>query len=368
MRESGLLRAGVPERFGGLGVTSIFDLMTATNRLARGDGSIAIAVTMHFSVCFIVGRLLRGAQERGDDADAAGIEGFLGLLGGGAIAMANSTEAGTDVHHPMTEATAVEGGWRLDGRKTFGTLSPVADVMMVSCRRRREDGTYASGNAVVFRDTPGQTILDDWDAMGMRASGSHGIVYDGCVVPAELYFEGGDWGVLDEPRLVIGTASNLGLNAAFVGIAEAARDHVVELLRKRTKQPTGRPLATRAGIQHAMGRLEQDLTTCRAHLAWTGRHVDEIVGERPVASVSMAELHGLMALSQATKLALQRTAIEVVDGAMQLSGGAGYITGNPLNRWYRVVRAGPFMQPLSANDAHQYIGRVALGQDPIVEP
>lgn len=367
MRASGLLRAAVPARFGGLGVSSLHDLMCVTNRLARGDGSVGIAVNMHLTVTAAVCRLLRGAEERDDADTVAGLEAFLDLLGAGSIAMANSTESGTDVAHPMTEATRVEGGWRLDGRKTFGTLSPVADLAMVTCRRRCDDGSYVNATAVVFRGAPGQTILDNWDALGMRASGSNDVVYEGCVVPDGLYFEQGSWGELDEGRLFVGTGSTVGLLGAFVGIAEASRAYIVDWLRKRTKQPTGRPLAERSGIQHAMGQLELAMTSCHAHLSWYGRHVDQVLIDRPVSAVTRADLHDLMRLAQATKLTLQRAAIDVVDLAMQLSGGAGYVTSSPLNRWYRDVRAGPFMQPLSANEAHQYIGRVALGQDPVVE-
>lgn len=367
MRASGFLRAAVPKEYGGLGVSSFHDLMVGVNRLARGDGSIAIAVSMHFAVSGIVARMARGARERGEAAAAEGLEEFLGALGAGAIAMANATESGTDVRYPMTEATTVDGGWRIDGRKIFGTLSPVADVMVVSCRQRLDDDRFAGGTAIVFRGTPGQTIVENWDALGMRASGSNEILYENCVIPEEMFFVESEWGELDEGLIIIGTAGNMALLGAFVGIAEAARAHVVELVRKRTKQPTGRPLAERHGIQHAMGELELGLNTCRAHLSWMGMHVDHIVVDRPVTSVSMDELHELMAAFQASKLVVQRTAIEVVDKALQLSGGAGYFSASPLARWYRDVRAGPFMQPLSVNDAHEYIGRVALGQAPVVE-
>ena len=267
----------------------------------------------------------------------------------------------------MTEVTRVEGGWQVDGRKIFGTLSPVADVMVVTCRRRRDDGSYAGGTSIVFRATPGQTILDNWDTLGMRASGSNDVVYENCVIPEEMFFEESEWGELDEGLLVIGTAGNIGLLGAFVGIAEAAPAYVVDLLRKRTKQPTGRPLAERRGIQHGMAELDIALNTCRAHLSWIGSHVDRLLIDRPVTSVSMDELHELMAVFQSSKLVVQRTAIDVVDKALQLSGGAGYLTASPLSRWYHDVRAGPFMQPLSTNDAHEYIGKVALGQRPTIE-
>jgi alkylation response protein AidB-like acyl-CoA dehydrogenase len=367
MKSSGFLTAGVPQEFGGGGVSSIHDLMVAINRLGRADGSIAIAVNMHFSVVTIGSRLLRGARERGDPTTTAGLEAFLAVLGSGLVAMANGTEAGTDVRYPMTEVTRVEGGWRIDGHKTFGTLSPVADVMIVPCRIRRDDGSYGHGTAIVFRGTPGMTILDNWDALGMRGSGSNDVVYENCLIPEEMFFEEGDWGALDEGRLLIGTGANLGLLGAFVGIAEGARDHIVDLLGKRTKQPTGRPLAERRGIQHATAELEIGLNTCRAHLSWMGGHIDRVLVDRPVMSVQLDELHDLMAAFQASKLVTQRAAIDVVDKALQLSGGAGYLSSSPLGRWYRDVRAGPFMQPLSANDAHEYIGRVALGLTPSVE-
>ncbi len=192
-------------------------------------------------------------------------------------------------------------------------------------------------------------------------------MYENCVIPEEMFFEEGEWGEIGEGVLVIGTAGNLGLLGAFVGIAESARNHVAALLQKRTKQPTGRPLAERRGIQHGMAELEIGLNTCRAHLAWMGEHVDRVVVDRPVTSVSLDELHELMAAFQASKLVVQRAAIDVVDKALQVSGGAGYLSSSPLGRLYRDVRAGPFMQPLSANDAHEYIGRVSLGLAPGVE-
>ena len=368
MKASGFLGAMVPERFGGLGVSSVHDLACAVDRLARGDGSVAIAVNMHFASCVVSTWLLRTAESAGDEQAVGGLELFLTLLGSGSIAMANATEPGTDINWPMTEATRVEGGWSLTGRKAFGTLSPVADVMTVTCRHRREDGSYGAATAVVFRGSPGQTILDNWDAVGMRASGSHDVVYDGCFVPDGSFLQGGDWGTLRPQNLLIATAGTIGLAAAFLGIAEAARDHVVPLLRSRTKQPTGRPLSTRSNVQRLVAECETKIVTSVGVLDAIGRRMDDVLIGLAPAEQSLDLLHDLNARFQAAKLVVTRSAIDAVDCAMQATGGAGYLASSPLGRLYRDVRAGPFMQPISATDALEYIGKVVLGEPPVVDP
>jgi alkylation response protein AidB-like acyl-CoA dehydrogenase len=368
MKASGFLTAPIPTDFGGGGLTSVHDLGVGISRLARGDGSVAIAANMHLTFGLIGARLARGAREIGDAAGEEQFNGFMALLGGGAVAMANATEGGTDLRHPLTEITAVEGGFAITGRKIFGTLSEIADIFFVPARRRQPDGNDVTGSAIVFRGTPGQEIKSNWNALGMRASGSHDVVYDNCVVPEQLWMSTGTpWGEESDLNLTIASAANFPLVCASFGIAEAARDLVVDMARTRTKAPSGRPLAERRGIQHLIAEIEVDITTCRALLDRVGRLLDEHIAGRPVAEVTIEVLHQLNKEFQAVKLVVNRKAIAIVDRALTVSGGAGYLSANPLSRLYRDVRAGPFMQPLSPVEAHEYIGKVALGLDPTLD-
>ena len=74
--------------------------------------------------------------------------------------------------------------------------------------------------------------------------------------------------------------------------------------------------------------------------------------------------HELMQSYQAAKWIVNRGAINIVDRALDLSGGAGFMNKHPLSRLYRDVRAGPFMQPHAAVDIRSYVGQVALGEYP----
>src|SRR5207237_9489843 len=90
-------------------------------------------------------------------------------------------------------------------------------------------------------------------------------------------------------------------------------------------------------------------------------------GEGPDRELTVDDVKRLRHQWQCTKLIVNRAAADVVDRAVALSGGAGYLASNDLSRMYRDVRAGPFMQPLSPNEAFEYIGRVGLGLEPDAE-
>jgi alkylation response protein AidB-like acyl-CoA dehydrogenase len=367
MKQSGFLMAPVPEEFGGLGLSSVHDLGVGISRLGRGDGSTAIAVNMHLAFALIASRTLRSAREAGDEPLTALASGVLKPLGNGVIGMCNMTEVGTDLRHPLTEATRVDGGWSISGRKTFGTLSPVANIFAVSVRAPHPDGTYISGIALVPRGAPGQEIKDNWDALGMRASGSGDVLYEKCIVPESLFLPGGRWGEDTEQTLLIATAASYGQTAAFLGIAEAARDIAVEIARTRRRAPSGRLIAERPTVQHFVAEMDVGLAVCRAMLERSGKLLDAYLCDRPIAEVSMDQLHQLNKDYQCTKLETNRKTVEIVDLALTVSGGAGYMSASPLSRLYRDVRAGPFMQRLSPNEAYEYIGKVALGLDPTIE-
>ena len=157
---------------------------------------------------------------------------------------------------------------------------------------------------------------------------------------------------------------NMGLVAAFLGIAEAARDLVVQTVTSRRRGPNSRSVAEGPAIQHLIAEIEIDLAAARTMLARIATMADAFFGRHPAGTASLGELHELMKDFQCTKWFVNRKAIEIVDRALTASGGAGYLSTNPLARLYRDVRAGPFMQVFSPNEAFEYIGKVAPGIDP----
>jgi alkylation response protein AidB-like acyl-CoA dehydrogenase len=358
LKRAGYFVAPIPVELGGLGVASMHDAAVASSRLARGDASVAIGVNMHLAVLLAIRRRYDKARAAGNERRAGAFGAFLERIARDGVVLATAvSERNQDLTRPATTAVRTEGGWRIDGHKVFCTMSPAATLLYTAVAFADDAGVERYGYAQVPAGAPGVTVHDDWDALGMRASGSHSVSFDGVEIPAEALrggFPAGD--------AVAYMDSNLGAglfhSSASLGIAENAYAMATAGLAKRAvglDAPRTQMLAAESAI---------DLFACRAALARAATLVDEHFAANPTSDGSAEEITALFAEVQAAKTFVNETATRVVDRALALSGGAGYLNGSPLARAYRDVRAGSFMHPLGANRAYELIAQVALGLTP----
>lgn len=368
MQQSCFLAATVPEEYGGLGVRSLHDVMIGMSRLARGDGSTAIAANMHIAGASVAAQFMRRSLAEGDSLTAGLLAGLLRQVGSGEVVLCfPTTERGTDLMSPNTEATPVEGGYLVNGRKIFGTLAPAAHLFFPSVRVPREGGGYLTATVMVSRDTPGLRVEDNWDALGMRASGSNDITFTDCFVPAQFLFALRDnYAKVGQGFATFALTANLPLISAFLGIAERAREYAVRAADVQ-KGPSKKRMGDRIPIQQLIAEIEIDLSVCRAMIERTGRIADEFMSRYETGDPAAEESNALMKETQCMKYVVNRKAIEIVDRAMIVCGGAAYMSGHPLSRLYRDARAGPFMQPFAPYEALEYIGKVTLNMPPALD-
>lgn len=348
---SGYLAAAVPAELGGLGVTSVLDLVVAASRLARGDASLAIGVNMHTDFALGVSRAHRAAAAAGRAERASTFAAILRwLVSDAAVVAAAVSEHGQDLTRPETTAERVEQGWRISGRKVFCTMSPAATTLLTAVRFAGREGEERYGYALVPASSPGVRIENDWDALGMRSSGSHSITFEGVEVPETALLGGfrvGDAVAYVERNLTAG----LFHASASLGIAESA----VAVVRPRLSQR--RDVDARSRM--LLAEIAVDLAAARAMLARAAGLVDEH-DALATRNGGRSALVDIFAEVQAAKAFVNETATAVVDRALALSGGGGYLNGSALARAYRDVRAGAFMHPLGANRAYDVLADVAL--------
>jgi alkylation response protein AidB-like acyl-CoA dehydrogenase len=356
LKAAGYFAAPVPVELGGLGVSSAHDLVVASSRLARGDASVAIGVNMHLVAVLNMERRRRVAVASGAERRARGFAASLEQIArDGVVLAAAISERGQDLTRPGTLATRTASGWRIDGHKMFCTMSPAATDLYVAVTYADGEGVERYAYAMVPTDAPGVVINDDWDALGMRASGSNSISLQGVELPETGVrggFPAGDPLPYMERNLVAGPFHA----AASLGIAESA-DRVARRGIAGRIDGDARPR-----MQVADNAV--DLAAARGVLSRAGALIDEHHAANPASDGSAAQLGALFAEAQAAKAFVNEAAARIVDRALALSGGAGYLNGSPLARAYRDVKAGSFMHPLGANRAYDYLAHVALGEQP----
>ena len=235
----------------------------------------------------------------------------------------------------------------------FCTMSPAATDLYVAVTYVDQDGVERYAYAMVPTDAPGVIIHDDWDAMGMRASGSNSVSLEGVELP-----ESGVRGGFRRRR------------PAAVHGAQPARRAVPRrsLARhRRVRRRDRAPWHCRSDQWRRASRACRSPTTPSTSRFHAGSYraadlIDEHRAANPASNGTAEELGALFAEAQAAKAFVNEAAARVVDRALALSGGAGYVNGSPLARAYRDVKAGSFMHPLGANRAYDYLAHVALGE------
>lgn len=227
---------------------------------------------------------------------------------------------------PATTARRTAEGWRLSGRKIYSTGSHGLTWFNVWARSDDEDPLV--GVWLVRKDSPGVTIVEDWDHLGMRATCSHEVVFDDVLVPLDQAVN------VSPARLVQPELDAAGLlwmsvllSSVYDGIAHSARDWLVEFLETRTPSNLGASLSTLPRFQEAVGHIDTLLFANRTLLD--------------------AATHGLTPAHHAAqiKYLVTANAIRAVELAIEATGNPGLSRNNPLQRHYRNVVCGRVHTP-----------------------
>jgi alkylation response protein AidB-like acyl-CoA dehydrogenase len=331
LKTSGLVEAGVPVELGG-GGADINELSEMLRILAHHCGSTALAFSMHtHQVAF--------PAWRWKHQQATVTEPLLKRVAQERILLMSS--GGSDWIGGSGKAEKVDGGYRITARKIFASGAPVGNLMMTSAVLETEGEPPQVLHFGVPMNSPHVKVLDNWRTLGMRGTGSHDVIIDGHVVPEAAVGarrKPGEWAPL---FFMLSTIAFPLVYSVYVGVAESARDIAIELAKKK-KQPS----------QHTIslaGRMDTELTAARLGLR------------------SMLDAANLNAPSAATvnqvmigRQLVARHAIEAVELAMEVAGGAGFYRAAGLERRFRDIQAARY-HPLQSGPQAEYAGAMALG-------
>jgi alkylation response protein AidB-like acyl-CoA dehydrogenase len=315
MGELGFLGMLIPEQYDGLGLDTRSYLL-ALEEIAAADASAAVLMSVHNSLPTQM-LLNFGSDEQK--------ERFLRPMARGesigAFAL-SEPDAGSDASALRCQAVRSDDGtaWILNGSKSWVSSGSFADVIMVMARTDAPDarrGSKGISAFIVTPDLPGFHVGKKEDKMGLRASPTVQLNFDGMRVPAENVLGAEGQGFVYAMRSL--DNGRLGIAAQALGIARAALDASLDYAAERKQ--FGKPIRDFQAIQFKLADMASRIAAARALLHATAAAKDR--GESTT-------LHGSM-----SKLLASETAMYVTTEAIQIFGGYGYVTDYPVEKYFR---------------------------------
>jgi len=310
-----------PETQGGAGA-DLFTSGLVLQAFARWNHALALSWVAHENLC--LHNLLRNASE---EQKARYVP---ALCSGKSVGGLGLTEpgAGSDALGSMS-TTAVRDGdhYVLNGTKIYITNGAVADVLLVYAKTDKARGTKGISAFIVDKGAPGFKVAQKLRKMGFRGSQTAELVFDDCRVPVRNL-------VGDENAGVKVVMSGLDLERAMIaplclGIAERALE--LSLDYARTRQQFGQPIASFQMIQDKLAQMYVWVESMRLFTYQALRAASALEhGE-----IGRGEIHQLTA---ASVMFAANTMNSVLDQAVQIHGGSGYIWESEINRLYRSIK------------------------------
>ncbi|WP_077213480.1 acyl-CoA dehydrogenase family protein [Bacillus dakarensis] len=320
--EMGYTKTTLPREYGGEGF-SVTDMVLLQETIASFDSATGLSIGWHQSV---VGELFENKLWEEEKLQVFANEITKGALVNRAASEAQ-TGSPTRGGRPGTSAIKKGEKWVVSGHKTFTTMSPVLTHFLVSAWIEEKNGL---GFFLIERGTDGLSIKENWNVIAMRGTESHDLILDNVMVDSENLVE-----INQLPR---GNKLNgwlLHIPACYLGIAQAARDYAVEYATSYSPNSIKGTISELPNVQSLIGQIDLELMSAR-HFLYSVANLYDDESRRQYLTNELS----------VAKHIVTNSAITIVDKAMRLVGAKSLQLSNPLQRYYRDVRAGLHNPPM----------------------
>jgi len=347
LKKAGYLKMTLPVEFGGLGYT-LNQYTREARRLAQFAPATALCLNMHH---YWVGTAA-DSWRAGDKS----VRFILEEAAAGEVYAAGHAESGneTSIVMSITKAEKVKGGYTFTGRKSFGSLTPVWTRLGLHGLDTSDPANPKVVHGFLPRNTPGVSIKETWDVLGMRATRSDDTVLEGVFIPDDhivrvvpMGLAGADYFVLS-----IFAWALMGFGNIYYGLAKRMLELTVEQVKAKGSIAMTRSMAHHPEVQRGVAEMVIGLEAIGAQLESVTQDWSNGVNhpDWPIKIV-------------ATKYSAVETAWKIADTALEVSGGFGMFKKSEMERLFRDARAGRF-HPANSSLTHELIGKLALGVNP----